>query len=85
VLDKTGLDACLNSAGIQKTPSRAELFIVDDDPMIGDLLSATFSSEGYQVTTFTNGEEFNSVARSRPPPACIILDSVGTANVRFGS
>ncbi len=42
--------------------------------MIGDLLGAVFSSEGYQVTTFTDGEQFNSVARSRPPPACVILD-----------
>jgi FixJ family two-component response regulator len=64
----------LNFPTIQKTPTSAELFVVDDDPMIGDLLSATFSSEGYLVTTFTDGEEFNSVARSRPPPACIILD-----------
>ena len=34
----------------------------------------TFASEGYQVTTFTDGEEFNTVVRSRPPPACITLD-----------
>ena len=74
MLDKNSRDARLNSPAIQRTRSDAELFIVDDDPIICDLLSATFSSEGYQVTTFTDGEVFNSVARSRPPPACIILD-----------
>jgi two-component system response regulator FixJ len=74
VLDKTSLDARASFPAIQKTSSGAELFIVDDDPMIGDLLGAVFSSEGYQVTTFTDGEEFNSAARSRAPPACVILD-----------
>lgn len=76
MLDKTSRDARLNSPAIQRTRSDAELFIVDDDPIICDLLSATFSSEGYQVTTFTDGEEFNSVARSRAPPACVILDFI---------
>jgi two-component system, LuxR family, response regulator FixJ len=74
VLDKTSLDARSRFSALRKTTSRAELFIVDDDPMIGDLLGAVFSSEGYQVTTFTDGEEFNSAAQSRAPPACVILD-----------
>jgi two-component system, LuxR family, response regulator FixJ len=74
MLDKSSLDAGANSPGIQITPPGAELYIVDDDPMIGDLLSGVFSSEGYQVTTFTDGEEFSTAARSRAPPACIILD-----------
>ena len=74
MLDQTSLDARASFPTLKKTPSGAELFIVDDDPMIGELLGAVFSSEGYQVTTFTDGEQFNSVARSRPPPACVILD-----------
>src|ERR1700733_10762145 len=74
MLDKISFDAHAPFPAVQKMPAGAELFIVDDDPMIGDLLSVTFSSEGYQVTTFTDGDEFNSVARSRPPPACVILD-----------
>jgi FixJ family two-component response regulator len=76
MLEKSSWDARLNSPAIQRTRSGAELFIVDDDPIICDLLSATFSSGGYQVTTFTDGEEFNSVARSRAPPACVILDFI---------
>jgi len=74
MLDKTSLDASALFPSIQKTPYGAEIFIIDDDPMIGDLLGAVFSSEGYQVTTFTDGEEFNTVAQSRAPPACVILD-----------
>ncbi|MEA2938561.1 MAG: hypothetical protein QOC56_2065 [Alphaproteobacteria bacterium] len=50
-----------------------EIFIVDDDPMICDLLDLAFRSEGYRVTSFTDGAAFNAVARSRAP-ACIILD-----------
>ena len=30
----------------------AEIFVVDDDPLVGELLYGAFSSEGYQVTTF---------------------------------
>jgi two-component system response regulator FixJ len=74
VLDQTSLDARPSFPAPNKTTFGAELFIVDDDPMIGDLLGAVFSSEGYQVTTFTDGEEFYSAARSRAPPACVILD-----------
>jgi FixJ family two-component response regulator len=74
MFDKTGFDARANFPATQKTPFGAELFIVDDDPMICDLLGVTFNSEGYQVKTFIDGEEFNRVARSRTPPACVILD-----------
>src|SRR5262249_44609502 len=47
--------------------------IVDDDPMINDLLSIVFQSEGYRVTTFTDGQAFTRDAKARVP-ACIILD-----------
>jgi two-component system response regulator FixJ len=53
--------------------SSDEIFVVDDDPTISDLLNMAFSSEGYRVTSFSDGEEFNAVARLRAP-ACIILD-----------
>jgi two-component system, LuxR family, response regulator FixJ len=53
--------------------SSDEIFIVDDDPMVNDLLTMTFRSEGYRVTSFSDGERFNAVARLRVP-ACIILD-----------
>jgi FixJ family two-component response regulator len=53
--------------------SSDEIFIVDDDPLITDLLDMTFKFEGYRVTSFSNGEAFTAVARARAP-GCIILD-----------
>jgi two-component system, LuxR family, response regulator FixJ len=50
-----------------------EIFVVDDNPVICDFLNAVFSSEGYRVTIFGDGEHFKAVARSRTP-ACVILD-----------
>jgi two-component system response regulator FixJ len=51
-----------------------EIFVVDDDPVIGQLLSVAFAAEGYRVTTFGDGEEFCAAARLRAPPACIFID-----------
>jgi two-component system, LuxR family, response regulator FixJ len=55
-----------------ETPSD-EVFVVDDDPMVGELLQMTLSSDGFRATTFSDGESFIAVARRRVP-ACIILD-----------
>ena len=55
---------------------RNEIFVVDDDAAIGDLLNMAFSPEGFRVTSFGAGEEFYAAARSRAPPACVILDLV---------
>jgi two-component system, LuxR family, response regulator FixJ len=82
MLSKSNQEASASSAmaerasvsPIQITPLGAEIFIVDDDPMIGDLLNGVFSSEGYRVTTFGDGDAFIAVARSRVPPACLIID-----------
>jgi FixJ family two-component response regulator len=50
-----------------------EIFIVDDDPSLGDLLAEVLQSDGYRVTCFKDEEVFTSVARLRTP-ACILLD-----------
>ena len=50
-----------------------EIFIVDDDPLISDLLRMAFEAEGYRVASFANGSAFSAAARGRIP-ACIILD-----------
>ena len=57
----------------QTNTSSKEIFVVDDDPMVSELLDMVFSSEGYRVSTFNDGESFSAVARQRAP-ACIILD-----------
>ena len=47
--------------------------IVDDDPAVRDALSVLFELEGYQVETFSNGEDF--LARLRDSvPSVILLD-----------
>ena len=50
-----------------------EVFIVDDEPAIRELFAALFTHEGYQVTSFAEGESFLAAARERVP-AFILLD-----------
>jgi two-component system, LuxR family, response regulator FixJ len=51
----------------------SEILIVDDDPSIRAALSIVLSTEGFQVTTFPEGETFLAIARSRVP-ACVLID-----------
>jgi FixJ family two-component response regulator len=50
-----------------------EVFIVDDDPMVRDVLSEVFAQAGYRAVSFVDGDSFIAVPRDRIP-ACIILD-----------
>src|ERR1700722_19476197 len=50
-----------------------EVFIVDDDPMVRDVLSEVFDQAGYRPISFVDGGSFVAVARERIP-ACVILD-----------
>jgi FixJ family two-component response regulator len=51
----------------------SEIFIVDDDASVCAALSIVLSGEGYQVTSFVEGESFLTAARSRTP-GCVLLD-----------
>lgn len=53
-------------------PNR-EIFIVDDDPMVRDVLSEVFAQAGYRAISFVDGQSFVAAARERIP-ACVILD-----------
>jgi two-component system, LuxR family, response regulator FixJ len=53
--------------------SSNEIFIVDDDAAVCELLSMTFTLEGYRVTIFKDGTSFIAAARMRSP-ACVLLD-----------
>jgi FixJ family two-component response regulator len=57
----------------QAVPSNGQIFIVDDDPAIRQLLSMIFTEAGYQATCFAEGASFLAAARA-VTPACIILD-----------
>src|SRR3954453_23755126 len=50
-----------------------EIFIVDDDPMVRDMLSTLFTLEGYQVESFAEGASFLAAIYGRTP-ACVLLD-----------
>jgi two-component system response regulator FixJ len=50
-----------------------EVFIVDDDAMVRDMLCELFTQAGYPVTTFADGASFVTAARKQTP-ACVILD-----------
>jgi FixJ family two-component response regulator len=56
-----------------KDQSDREVFIVDDDPTVRDLLSEVFARAGYQAVSFVDGASFIEAARDRVP-ACVILD-----------
>jgi FixJ family two-component response regulator len=57
----------------QAAPSNGQIFIVDDDPAIRQLLSMIFTGAGYEATCFAEGASFLAAARA-VTPACIILD-----------
>jgi two-component system response regulator FixJ len=54
-------------------PQSGEIFIVDDDPLIVNALTAVLSREGYQVSGFGEGKSFLAAAKARTP-TCVILD-----------
>jgi FixJ family two-component response regulator len=57
----------------EKSPPRGEIFVVDDDPQVREMLSIVLSAAGYQVVCFADGAALLAVARTRYP-ACILLD-----------
>src|SRR6476646_7084917 len=57
----------------EKSASRGELFVVDDDPAVRDTLSMVLTAACYQVIGFADGAALLSVARTRTP-SCILLD-----------
>src|SRR4051812_5839498 len=57
----------------ENSPSRGEIFVVDDDPAVRETLSLVLSAGGYHVICFAVGAALLAVARSRTP-SCILLD-----------
>jgi FixJ family two-component response regulator len=54
-------------------PSNREVFIVDDDPAIREVLALVFTRAGYHPTCFAEGNSLLASARMLTP-ACIVLD-----------
>src|ERR1700724_954529 len=57
----------------QAAPSNGEIFIVDDDPAIRQMLSIVFAQAGFHATCFAEGAALLASAHAAVP-ACIILD-----------
>jgi FixJ family two-component response regulator len=57
----------------EKSRSRGEIFVVDDDPAVRETLSIVLSAGGYQVICFADGAALMAVARARAP-SCMLLD-----------
>jgi FixJ family two-component response regulator len=57
----------------EAAPSNGEIFIVDDDPAIRQMLSIVFSQAGFHATCFAEGAALLASTRT-VVPACIILD-----------
>ena len=58
---------------MNKDQPNREVFVVDDDPVVRDVLSEVFAQAGYQAVSFVDGASFVAAARERIP-ACVILD-----------
>src|SRR5712672_2222901 len=57
----------------QEAASAGEIFVVDDDPAVRDVLTTVFSRDGFQVANFADGASLLASAKMRTP-LCIILD-----------
>jgi FixJ family two-component response regulator len=79
-LAKTGkmtMHQTLTSWGaIHQGPEPAsEIFVVDDDENMRDMLEASLAPEGYPVSSFADGDAFLRAASARLP-FCVFLDIV---------
>jgi len=61
-----------------------QVLIVDDDPIMGELLDALLTVEGYRVTRAHSGEEALQVARKGTPKPDIILCDIQMPGMRGG-
>jgi FixJ family two-component response regulator len=59
---------------MQEEPAtRGEIYVVDDDPMVRDMLSIVLSRAGFRVVCFADGPSLIAAAAARIP-ACILID-----------
>ncbi len=63
----------IDKKGTAMAPTENEIFIVDDDAAVRDVLATVFSANGFKVTCFAEGSSLLAAARERTP-SCIILD-----------
>jgi two-component system response regulator FixJ len=63
------------SKNYQDVKPANEIFVVDDDKDIREILATTLTAEGFSVKTFEDGDAFLRAAGTRVP-ICVFLDVV---------
>jgi CheY-like chemotaxis protein len=61
-----------------------QVLVVDDDPIMGELLDALLTIEGYRVTRALSGDEALQVAREGTPQPNVILCDIQMPGMRGG-
>jgi CheY-like chemotaxis protein len=64
--------------------TETQVLIVDDDPVMGELLDALLTVEGYRVTRAISGVEALQVAREGTPKPSVILCDIQMPGMRGG-
>lgn len=67
-----------------ESTAETQVLIVDDDPIMGELLDALLTVEGYRVTRALSGEEALEVAREGTPKPNVILCDIQMPGMRGG-
>lgn len=65
-------------------PEEIQVLVVDDDPIMGELLDALLTVEGYRVTRALSGDEALQVAREGTPQPNVILCDIQMPGMRGG-
>jgi two-component system response regulator FixJ len=65
----------LSGKSYQGVKPASEIFVVDDDKEMRDILATALAPSGFPVTTFEDGDSFLTTARTRVP-ICVFLDVV---------
>ncbi len=69
-----GLDKA-NDQAVPMSPELVLVYVVDDEPLVGELVVAFLKIKGYQTQLFLNAEAaLAALAAAKPPPQVLVTD-----------
>jgi len=71
---EAGADSSRPSPGVQSTPGRPSIAVVDDDSDFSSYARAFLEARGYEVGTYARGDEIVAVVRRGSLPDIVLLD-----------